>query len=61
MGHCHDGNTDDKSCHSTDKDPWLVFGYRADAGISKIVVQNRVDCCAERIQGASIRVCSDSG
>ena len=45
VGNCYDGNsTDEKYCHSQktkDKDPWLVFGYRADANISKIVVVNR--------------------
>ena len=64
---CHDGKTLNENrdiCHSNrvwDKDPWLVFGYRAGANISKIIVYNRVDCCANRIVGASIRICSDSG
>ena len=37
VGNCHDGKwTDAGFCHSDqlkvkDKDPWLVFGYRADA------------------------------
>ena len=64
VGHCDDGKIDDKFCHSDnakDKDPWLVFGYRADAGISKIVVHNRIGCCTIRIVGATIRICSDSG
>ena len=63
LGNCHDGKTDDsKFCHSDSaKEPWLVFGYWADAGISEIVVHNRVDCCQGRIVGATIRICSDSG
>ena len=65
VGKCHDGKTDGNNfCHSDhdmDKDPWLVFGYRADADISKIVVVNRINCCENRIVGASIRICSDSG
>ena len=67
VSNCHDGNsTDEKYCQSQktkDKDPWLVFGYRADANISKIVVVNRAAAAdtAIRIVGASIRICSDSG
>ena len=68
VGYCHDGMwTDGKFCQSANGDtvnpnPWLVFGYRADANISKIVVHNRIDaCCQHRIVGASIRICSDSG
>ena len=66
VGNCHDGKIDDKFCHSDlkkDKDPWLVFGYQADADIRKIVVANRAFKSAQeiRIVGASIRICSDSG
>ena len=68
VGNCHDGTTDDGNfCQSSnnkgDTDPWLVFGYRADAGISKIVVTNRAGNTKylNRIKDASIRICSDSG
>ena len=68
VGNCHDGKTDDsKFCQSSnnkgDTDPWLVFEYRAGAGISKIVVTNRAGNTKylNRIKDASIRICSDSG
>ena len=64
---CHDGKTDGHFCHSNhlggDKDPYLVFRYRADADISKIIVHNRIgsEIVKQRIVGASIRICTDSG
>ena len=66
VDNCHDGKIDDEFCHSNnnnDKNPWLVFGYRAGTDISKIVVTNRAFHSAQeiRIAGASIRICSDSG
>ena len=68
VGKCHDGKFNDGNfCQSSnnkgDTDPWLVFEYRAGAGISKIVVTNRAGNTKylNRIVGASIRICSDSG
>ena len=65
VGNCHDGKIDDKICHSAtaDDNPSLVFGYRAGANISKIVVTNRAFKSVQeiRIVGASIRICSDLG
>lgn len=42
-----------------DTDPWLRVDYGEGVIISKIVVTNRVDCCKERINGATISLTND--
>uniref|UniRef100_A0A8C6TL17 Fucolectin tachylectin-4 pentraxin-1 domain-containing protein n=1 Tax=Neogobius melanostomus TaxID=47308 RepID=A0A8C6TL17_9GOBI len=57
-----DGNRDSiyshKSCtHTlTTSDPWWRVDLRYEHAITSIVVKNRGDCCAQRLDGAEIRV-----
>ena len=48
-------------CHSdeSDKDPVLVIDYGKLTAITSIRVFNRNDCCAERIDGATVSITAD--
>ena len=47
------------SPHGTYKDPVLVIDYGKVTEITSIRVYNRNDCCAERIDGATVSITAD--
>ncbi|KAA0722792.1 Fucolectin-4 Precursor [Triplophysa tibetana] len=60
--HAVDGNRDSNfmhgSCTHTEKenDPWLRVDLKHIYSVNKIIITNRGDNCAERIEGAQIRI-----
>ena len=61
---CVDGSlvqTNQEICHSdpSDNDPVLVIDYGKMTEITSIRVFNRNDCCAERIDGATVSITAD--
>lgn len=43
------------------QNPWLEVDLGSDVNIHRIVIQNRIDCCRDRIVGARVRVINAAG
>ena len=59
VSNLEDGNVS-TFAHTNDARPWMLVDLGADKKLQKIVVQNRRDCCKERLQGANIIVVNDA-
>ena len=59
VANLEDGNVN-TFAHTNDARPWMLVDLGADKKLQKIVVQNRRDCCKERLQGANIIVVNDA-
>jgi len=59
VANLEDGNVN-TFAHTNDARPWMLVDLGADKKLSKVVIQNRRDCCKERLQGANIIIVNDA-
>lgn len=51
---CADGNTNNFCATANEADPWVAVAYPCSAGLTRVLVTNRKDCCSERVLPLSV-------